>query len=320
MTTHDGVVGYWDGRPLRDPRPLGVSDTDVSYLTGVTRSKLMDSLLFPDFQVSGHDGQATLTVRNHALMTLFRPSKEVFRQQLQTVRAYADLRSDRIAETINQTFDLLSFFGMIGHLSASRNAATLDVLSAVLRLAVHVEMPVKHFCRSARPIDYAPQIQPMIQTPDHSSYPSGHAIEVFAAATVMARLMTGLGPREALAGGGSASQIAAMPFRVAHRIATNRTIAGVHFPVDSAAGAVMGCALGEAVYQIATENGPIDWPQPREVRFGPPAESSGPFDLTLGWLRDAMEADAASGRVGNRNTVLGALWAEAVSEWQEPAA
>ena len=233
------------------------------------------------------------------------------------VRAYADLRSDRIAETINQTFDLLSFFGMVGHLSASRNAATLEVLSTVLRLAVHVEMPVKHYCRAPRPIDYAPQIQPMIQTPDHSSFPSGHAIEVFAAATVMARLMTGLGPKDALTGSDAVSQMAAMPFRIAHRIATNRSIAGVHFPVDSASGAVMGCALGEAVYRLATENGPIDWPQPRELRFQPQAENAAPFDLTLGWLRDAMEPDAAPGRTANAGSIWGALWGRAAAEWTE---
>ncbi|NND19024.1 MAG: phosphatase PAP2 family protein [Silicimonas sp.] len=302
---------------MRDPAPWGTSDTDLGYLSGGTRAILLDSLLHPDFVITGQNGQATLSVRGHALVTLFRPAKEVFRQQLAMVRAYADLRSDRVAETINQTYDLLSFFGMVGHLSSSRNVNTLAVLSSVLRLAIHVEMPFKHFCRSPRPIDYAPQVQPMIQTPDHSSYPSGHAIEVFCAATVMARLMTGIGPKDALVGGDAENQIAAMPFRLAHRIATNRSIAGVHFPVDSAAGAVLGCALGEAVYQMATENGPISWPQPREVSFQPPAESAAPFDLTLGWLRDILEPDAAGGRVPNENTILGTLWGAAAAEWKE---
>ena len=32
--------------------------------------------------------------------------------------------------------------------------------------------------------------------------------------------------------------------RLATRIAVNRTIAGVHFPIDSAAGAVLGLTLG----------------------------------------------------------------------------
>ena len=37
--------------------------------------------------------------------------------------------------------------------------------------------------------------------------------------------------------------------RVANRIAVNRTIAGVHFPVDSAAGAVIGMTLGTYLAQ-----------------------------------------------------------------------
>ena len=297
---------------------MGGSDTDTSYLSGGVQAELFDSLLHPHFVVTGQDGDAYLDVLSHRLVTITRPDRAVFRQQLKMVRAYADLRSDRVAETINQTSDLLSFFGAIGYLSASRNKSTLGLLAAVLRLAVHVEMPVKHFCRSPRPIDYAPQVQPMIQTPDHSSCPSGHAIEVFATATVMARLMTGLGPKEALSGNGNAEKIASMPFRVAHRIATNRSIAGVHFPVDSAAGAVLGCAMGEALYRIAT--GTTDWPQPLNISFQPAAEGAAPFDLTLGWLKQQLDPDAASGLTPVSDSILGTLWAQAAAEWAEARA
>lgn len=70
----------------------------------------------------------------------------------------------------------------------------------------------------------------MIQIPDHSTYPSGHAMEAFAIATVLHCLSTGNGPRHGV-------KEQALPFRLAHRIAVNRTVAGVHFPVDSLAGA-----------------------------------------------------------------------------------
>ncbi len=40
-------------------------------------------------------------------------------------------------------------------------------------------------------------------------------------------------------------------FRLAHRIAVNRTVAGLHFPVDSAAGAALGCAIGSALIALA---------------------------------------------------------------------
>ncbi|WP_413720270.1 hypothetical protein [Silicimonas sp. MF1-12-2] len=60
----------------------------------------------------------------------------------------------------------------------------------------------------------------------------------------MARLiMTGLVPG-ALTETNAVRQIAAMPFCIAHRIAANWSIAGIHFPMDSATSAVLGCALG----------------------------------------------------------------------------
>lgn len=46
-----------------------------------------------------------------------------------------------------------------------------------------------------------------------------------------------------------------MLMRLASRIAVNRTVAGVHFPVDSAAGAVLGLTLAEFVHGQCTGGG-----------------------------------------------------------------
>jgi hypothetical protein len=40
--------------------------------------------------------------------------------------------------------------------------------------------------------------------------------------------------------------------RLASRVAINRTVAGVHFPVDSAAGQLLGLTLGEYFVHLAT--------------------------------------------------------------------
>ncbi len=90
----------------------------------------------------------------------------------------------------------------------------------------------------------------MILTPGHSSFPSGHATETFITAVVLLKL---------LSAAAAAAAAAATPFtlpyadlkwgaqfmRLASRVAINRTIAGVHFPVDTAAGALLGLTLGE---------------------------------------------------------------------------
>ncbi|PWK57929.1 PAP2 superfamily protein [Silicimonas algicola] len=314
VTTHDGIVGYWDGEPLRVPPRMGTSDEDLSYLSKPVRSLLIDAMLHPAFRVTGSDGQATASVEGRPLFTIERPSRAVFRQQLKMVRAYADLRADRVNEILMQTGDLFSFFGAQCYLSAERNAKTLAMLYTCQRLMVTLEMPLKHFCRAPRPVDYATHIQPMIQTPDHSSYPSGHAIEVFAAATVLARLTTGLGPKAAMTETTARGRRAGMAFRLAHRIATNRSIAGVHFPVDSGAGAVAGCLLGEAVYRVAT--GLDDWPDEVSIGFETQGDGEPPYDLTLNWLRNRLPDDADAG-AGDPETILGTLWAEAALEWRE---
>ncbi len=304
---------------MRNPLPFGTTDADTDYLSTDVTTKLTNSILFPQFVVDGSDGDATLSVKGNPLVKLHRPERAVFRQQLPMVRAYSDLRTDRVNEILVQTGDLFSFYGALGYLSKDRNCNTMKALYACQRVAVHVEMPIKHFCRSPRPIDYATHIQPMIQTPDHSSYPSGHAIEVFAASTVLARIMTGLGPKEALSAppDNDAGRMAGMAFRLAHRIASNRSVAGVHFPIDSAAGAVIGCMMGDALYRVAT--GASDWPDLTEVSFSLLPDSEPPFDLTLRWLKDQLPTDATSGEAPDETTIFGKLWKEATDEWVEAA-
>lgn len=79
-------------------------------------------------------------------------------------------------------------------------------------------------------------VQPIFPTPGHGSYPSGHATQAFAIATVLGHLAGGSGP---MADGAL--------WRLAARIAVNRTVAGIHYPVDSALGAVLGVTLGRAI-------------------------------------------------------------------------
>ena len=135
--------------------------------------------------------------------------------------------------------------------------------------------------------------------------------------TVFARLLTGLGPKDALSAppDDDKGRMAGMAFRLAHRIATNRTVAGVHFPVDNASGAVVGCGIGEAMYRLAT--GTSGWPSLTDVAFSTVPESEPPFDLTLRWLRDILPSDATTGASGDDATILGKLWKEAAAEWVE---
>jgi hypothetical protein len=79
----------------------------------------------------------------------------------------------------------------------------------------------------------------MITTPGHGSFPSGHATQAHAVAHVLKALLNLDSAKPAHA------KVIEQLDRQAARIATNRVVAGVHFPVDSMAGRMLGVALGE---------------------------------------------------------------------------
>ena len=87
----------------------------------------------------------------------------------------------------------------------------------------------------------------MIPTPAHGTFPSAHAAEAFAVATVLEGLLRKLDAKPpAEHHFPQSGRLIRLLYKQAERIAVNRTVAGVHYPIDSWAGA----ALGEAVGQI----------------------------------------------------------------------
>jgi hypothetical protein len=77
----------------------------------------------------------------------------------------------------------------------------------------------------------------MILTPGHASLPSGHATEAFMVAYLLWRLRRTVDST-------NDHRWCEQLMRQAARVAINRTVAGVHFPVDSAAGQALGLILG----------------------------------------------------------------------------
>jgi len=82
----------------------------------------------------------------------------------------------------------------------------------------------------------------MIQTPNHGSLPSGHSTEAHAVAWVISALVT---THSTAANTNAQVQLREILMRQAARIAINRTVAGVHYPVDSMAGQMLGLTIGE---------------------------------------------------------------------------
>lgn len=185
------------------------------------------------------------------LIAMRRPTQEIFAKQLTLVANYADLRQDRMPEILAQLGTPTEFLRAIAYIEPARTPFTIELLATAHWLANFVEMRLKYALACKRPNEFSPQIQPMIWTPSHGSLPSGHATEAFTMARVLWALLRAHNVKPY-----SEGIWGEMLMRQAARIAINRTVAGVHFPVDSAAGAVLGLTLGNYFVERCTQIAP----------------------------------------------------------------
>lgn len=180
------------------------------------------------------------------LAAITRPGLGDFSAATPLVAAYAELRADRAAEIQVQTQHLVPFFASILPIEASRAPAILEAMSLALDMATFVVMRIKLGLGCPRPGQFSDRIQPMIACPSHATLPSGHSTQAFTLATLLTLM------NDPSTGVAADSQL----YRLACRIAINRTVAGVHFPADSAAGAVLGIQLGRYLIARASLSAP----------------------------------------------------------------
>ena len=151
----------------------------------------------------------------------------------------------------------------------------------------------------------------MIQTPGHPTWPSGHATESFAVATLMSKLCD---PSYADPVQGIRDQIPA--YRLSARISLNRQVAGVHFPTDSVAGAALGISLAEFLIAYASGASTTHMTAFNGAGF------EGDFNLTL--LAQTMPGGGDNVTItrtpvtipgAGRSKLLKKLWDHAAEEW-----
>ena len=99
------------------------------------------------------------------------------------------------------------------------------------------------------------------------------------------------------------------PMRLAARIAANRTVAGVHYPTDSMAGAVLGLTIGEMI--VSALEGETETP----VRVFDGASFTGDFDLAS--LHAVINPQTTKRNIAAlQSDVVSKLWAFAKAEWK----
>ncbi len=261
---------------------------------------------------------------NVPIFWMTRPTEQQFKRQLVQIIAWADLRADRQGEILAQIGDVFSFFQTIAFLDWARTPMTMELIGSIWRTTVKIEMRFKHAMAVRRPHELSAQVQPMIPTPNHSAYPSGHATEAHVIAFTLATLINE-------ASGTPGLEIDATKkinqLRIlAHRIANNRTIAGVHYPVDSRAGAHLGLTLGryfvDRMKASSAGAGIGNWVSrsfdPGGFFANPPTGDDPGPDFTNDRIWDLIWQNTGGVNplpVSGDDGVLGELWKLAREEW-----
>jgi hypothetical protein len=203
-----------------------------------TRFHLLTGEILTRLQFVAKDGAATVRVSDTSILYLKRPTKELFAKQLEIVFARQADREKHAAEIVTQVTPQFAYWSAICGFHPSRHAHLLELIFLLLHCSMLVTQRLKHELATPRPMEYSPLIQPMIQTPAYFAWPSGHATEAY----VFAKLMQCLSPQA-----DRDKQLHAL----ARRIADNRVIAGLHFPVDGVAGYVLADAYVDLVARLA---------------------------------------------------------------------
>jgi hypothetical protein len=338
----DGIVGSWQGPTLamnqRTIEKVGnLKDWEPWVRAAIIDFDLLSNLYFSrhDETIGGANVPDAVTVWSlnvaastsaanpvpaaspSRIATFIRPGDQVFKDQLKFLDEYSDLREDRAAEILAQLGPQYAFWSSIVYLHPDKTRKTIELIDAALRLANYVEMRVKHALACRRPNELSPQVQPIILTPGHGTFPSGHSTENHMVARILWELRG-----QALQENPYSPDVGEQLMRAAARIAVNRTVAGVHFPVDTAAGQVLGLALARYFIVRATGVAPAQYDA---WRFdGTLYPGNGDFDV-----HDFYNPETGAENPNNlayiarlnstapaQSNILKWLWTEAADEWK----
>lgn len=160
-------------------------------------------------------------------------------------------RTEQLAEIVVQADSAPAFLLAVVGATTTTHPYTVECLDTAAAMVSAQLHPIKHTLKAPRPVYRNARIAPLLQTPSHYSFPSGHATYAYCAAELLASLVGANAPdpaalREALQ-------------RAAGLIADNRVVAGLHYPADSDAGRGLGYALGRwlVAQGSAVDTGPL---------------------------------------------------------------
>lgn len=172
------------------------------------------------------------------------PLDKLYGDQVDKVVRSAVEREDRLPEILSQSEDFWPFFESIVGISLDTAPRLTELLAVAHGLTLHLLMALKHNVAARRPWQCSTLVMPVIATPGHGSLPSGHATMSALDAALLGSLLYPPGHP-------FADERRRKLDRLARRIAFNRVVAGVHFPVDSVVGYALGMQIARLLLVLA---------------------------------------------------------------------
>ncbi|MCJ2016902.1 phosphatase PAP2 family protein [Methylobacterium sp. E-065] len=177
-------------------------------------------------------------------------------EELEMLIAFArDKRASRTQEILDQDPGPPPYFAHMLMLSGSSHPNTLRLIDMADRVGLMIAMYFKAIFNRARPQQVFPALLPLVNSPPHPSFPSGHSLESHMIALALTDVTPADGP--AL-------------ISLANRIGENREIAGVHWPSDTNAGR----SIAQQAYPLLSQ-----CPIFKTVLAQAQAEPGGPLQL-----------------------------------------
>ena len=139
------------------------------------------------------------------------------------------------------------WLNLLGITPATRPATNL-LIHVGRRIGEHVVMCLKHQFKSPRPFQLCPAITPLIDAPMHSSFPAGHSLQSYLISYLLAVPLKNL-PQQSFSASNPAGAKGLL-FDLAARLADNRVVAGIHYPMDNDAGRDVAIACFEKLQQL----------------------------------------------------------------------
>jgi hypothetical protein len=146
-------------------------------------------------------------------------------EQLRRVIEVSDEREERFLEIIDQESGdgVIKYWLAMLMVDAGHDPATCQLIRVARRVGEVVAMCLKEEYHEARPSQVCPVIVPVLGPPVHPSFPAGHATQNHLIACCLKEANRPANQPEMLD-------------KLARRIAQNRVIAGLHYPLDNEAG------------------------------------------------------------------------------------